>query len=106
MKITVFSKTGKKHDGTTFKKYVTTVTKKSTGEKVYCDVKFPDDVLNKYQMETGNVVTFPVEMDFNGNMTERHNTYNDGKEYTNHYIWVKEILNVEPYIDTSLDDFE
>lgn len=106
MKITVFTKQGKKKDGTPFKKYVTTLTRKSTGEKVYADVRFPEDSLNAYQMKTGVVISFPAIIEFKGNMTESHTTAEDGKEYTNHFVWVKEIVSDEPYVDTSLDDFE
>lgn len=104
MRITVFTKTGKKHDGTTFKKYVTTLTR-NNGEKVYADVKFPNNVLEDYQADRGHIVTFPAVLTFKGNLTERHTKTDDGKEYTNHYLWVKEIVNDEPYVDTSLDDF-
>lgn len=104
MKVTVFTKTGKKHDGTTFKKFVTTLTRKD-GEKVYADVKFPNDILNEYQASTGQVITFPVVITFKGNMSTKHTTTDDGNEYTNHYLWIKEIISVEPYVDTSLDDF-
>lgn len=107
-RITVFQKTGKKKDGTTFKKYVTTLNKKD-GTKVYADVKFPNEVLGDYQADNGTVVKFPCIIIFDGNMITRKtkSTAKDGteKEYTNNYIWVKEIKGIDEYVDTSLDDF-
>ena len=107
-RITVFQKTGKKKDGTTFKKFVTTLNKKD-GTKVYADVKFPNDVLDDFQADNRTVVKFPCVIIFDGNMSTRTSTVEkeDGTEktYVNNCIWVKEIKSVEPYIDTSLDDF-
>lgn len=108
-RITVFQKTGKKKDGTTFKKYVTTLTKKD-GSKIYADVKFPNDVLSDYQADNGTVVKFPCIIVFDGNMTTRKSKVDKGdgteREYINNYIWVKEIKSIEPYVDTSFDDIE
>lgn len=105
MKATIFKKKVTPRNGNKpFNKYVTTLVKK-TGDKVYCDVMFEDGVTIP--------ATFPAVVTIektDANLSTRVNTYvdDDGneKEFTRNTLWVKKIKKVEPFVDTSLDDFE
>lgn len=107
MKTTVFVKNVKKHDGTTFKKYVTKLTKKD-GSKLYTDVKFVQGVISDYTMKTGNMVTFPCVIEFDGNLSSKFYKTDDsnGTTFTNYALWINKIISTEPFIDDSLNDFE
>lgn len=103
MKITVYAKNHKTHDGRSFATYVTRLVKKD-GSEVSTALKFNNG--------TPIPGTFPcnliIEKD-DANYTERVKTYEkDGetKEYTERTLWVKKWEMGEPFEDHSLDDFE
>lgn len=106
MKFNVFpKKITAKNTGKVFTKYITTLTNHS-GEKFYTEVKFSDEAKGKLEY-------VPCEITINkeqGNFTSRtiHGKDRDGndKDYTRNTLWVKDFEEINPYNDTSLDEFE
>lgn len=102
MNITVFAKKRTTKDGKkTFYTYFTKLTK-SDGEIVTASVKFVEDECNIPD-------TFPCNLVIDKkycNLSTRTEIGEDGKEYINKTLWVKAYSYGEPYVDTSLDDFE
>ena len=102
MKITVFAKKRQTKDGKkTFFTYFTKLTK-NDGEVVTASVRFVDG-------ECEIPATFPCNLIIDKglcNLATKTETAEDGKEYTNKTLWVKGYEMGEPYVDTSLDDFE
>lgn len=106
MEFTVFKKkVTPKNGNKPFTKYVTTLTNKVTGEKVYCDVHFPDDVAKPSK--------FPCVLTVDkANANLSHKTFHKGEvredgtsaEYTVNNLWVNAFTESE-YTDTSLDEF-
>lgn len=104
MKITVFAKKIKTNEGRTFTKYVTTLTKKD-GTKVYTQVHFDEGIqipnmpciliIDKHDANFSTKKTIGVDR-----------KTGEEKEYVNNNLWINVISDVEPYIDTSLDDFD
>ena len=102
MNITVFSKKRQTKDGKkTFYTYFTRLTNKS-GEIVTASVKFVED-------ECDVPETFPCNLVIDKalcNLATKTETADDGHEYTTKTLWIKGYKMGEPYVDTSLDDFE
>ncbi len=102
MKITVFSKKRQTKDGKkVFYTYFTRLTNKA-GEVVTASVKFVES-------ECDIPETFPCNLVIDKslcNLATKTETADDGHEYTTKTLWVKGYEMGEPYVDTSLDDFE
>ena len=102
MKITVFSKKRQTKDGKkVFYTYFTRLTNKD-GETITASVKFVDD-------ECAIPETFPCNLVIDKafcNLATKTETAEDGHEYTNKTLWIKRYEMGDPYVDTSLDDFE
>lgn len=102
MNITVFAKKKQTKDGKkTFFTYFTKLTKKD-GDTVTANVKFVED-------SCAIPETFPCNLIIDKslcNLATKTETAEDGHEYVNKTLWVKGYEMGEPYVDTSLDDFE
>lgn len=106
MEITVFRKKINPVNGNKpFTKFVTTLTNKSTGEIVYCDVRFDESV--EVPKTFPCVITIDKK---NANLSHRTKEYTDEKtgetkEYHRNTLWIKAIDSVAEYVDNSLSDF-
>lgn len=100
MKVTVFKKIGKTHDGRTFDKFVANLEKKD-GTKQYVNVRFKDCDVPK---------EFPIIIEVvreSANLSKRVTTSEKGDSYTNYTLWVTQYKeSSEKYVDHSLDDYQ
>lgn len=98
IKVTVFAKERKTHEGRPFTSYFTKLKKKS-GEEVNADVRFTK--------AAGTPPEFPVTFEVTaGNVSHREveDPY-DGSKKTYFTLWVKAFQNAEAFEDNSLDEF-
>lgn len=103
MKITVFAK--KKHtaEGKKFYTYLTTLHKKDGSEQV-AQVRFTDDAGHPDPAKCPMNIIFDKA---SGNLSKREYTREDtGEIMEARTLWIKAWKEGEPYIDTSLDDYE
>lgn len=106
MKLAIFAKKLTSKEGRPFAKYFTTLTKKS-GEEIMVQVKFREDCgAPKPEECPMNIVVDKT----NCNYREKTSSYvdEDGneEEYTAKTLWVSAWTMGEPYVDTSMDEFE
>lgn len=104
MKLVVFAKRRTNKDGKTFFNYLSTLTRKSSGETVTIRVKFREECGSPKGDECPMNIIIP---DGGCNMNERviirEDTGEPLKVYT---LWVSEWTKGEEYEDHSMDDFE
>ena len=103
MKITVFAKKKQTAEGKKFYTYLTTLHKKD-GSELVAQVRFTEEAGNP------DPKNCPMNIEFEkaaGNISKREYTREDtGEIMTAHTLWIKAWKEGEPYVDTSLDDFE
>lgn len=101
MKVTIFAKRIKKHDGTSFTGYVTKLTRKD-GSEQYARVRFNQDV--QLPREFPAVIIIPAGK---ANLQQQDLTKDDGTTYTRYTLWVSGWdPSGEKFVDHSLDDFQ
>ena len=106
MKLTIFAKKLTSKEGRPFAKYFSTLTKKS-GEEITVQVKFREDCgAPKAEECPMNILVDKTAC----NYREKLQTYEDAdgneEEYTSKILWVSAWQKGEPYVDTSMDEFE
>ena len=103
MKITVFAKKKQTAEGKNFYTYLTTLHKKD-GSELVAQVRFTEEA------GSPDPKNCPMNIEFNkaaGNISKREYAREDtGEIMTAHTLWIKAWKEGEPYVDTSLDDFE
>ena len=103
MKITVFAKKKQTAEGKKFYTYLTTLHKKD-GSELVAQVRFTEEA------GSPDPKNCPMNIEFNkaaGNISKREYAREDtGEIMTAHTLWIKAWKEGEPYVDTSLDDFE
>lgn len=103
LNVTLFAKRRQTKEGKQFYNYITTLTAKSTGERVSCRVRFSDsdNGVKADECPCNIIVT-------KGNMQTRTITREDtGEDMTVYTLWVHEWHYSDvPYEDHSLDDFQ
>ena len=101
MVITVFAKKKKTKQGKDFFTYLTTLTKKDGTEEMI-EVKFRE--------ECGTPKSFPVNLVIDksdANISKKTVTREDnGELYERKTFWVTAWTEGEPYVDTSLDEYD
>lgn len=105
MKLTIFAKKRQSRDGRTFYTYITTMTKKSTGEAIVTQVKFRESAGAPNAQECPMNIEVAKE---NCNFTTK-NLINEetGAQIVSNTLWVTEWSpSKEVYVDHSMDDFE
>lgn len=105
MKANVFKKRITAKNGNKFDKYVTTLTKKD-GTKVYTEVKFTDDIKARLTVFPVTIVISKGGANFSTHYYNGVDRDGNEKEYERNTLWVSKVDRIEPYEDTSLDDFE
>lgn len=107
MQVTIFSKKRTTEDGKkTFFSYFTKLKKKG-GEEITTQVKFREEC----GQPKGDECPINIMFDKNdANFTEKNITYKDKdgneKDAVERVLWIKSWIEGEPYVDTSMDDFE
>lgn len=102
MELTVFAKKRTTKDGKRFYTYLTQLTRKEDGEHVSVQMKFPEELAPKVDDCPINII---VEKDKANLVTKNVKTENG--EIVSRTLWVKEYtVNENPFVDTSLDDYE
>lgn len=101
MEITVFAKNATSKDGRKFVRFITRLTRKSTGETFTSSVKFREDA------GVPTVCPCNIVIDKKDANLQAHSyTTNDGEEAIGYTLWVsKWTMSDIPYEDHSLDDF-
>ena len=103
MEISIFAKQRKTKEGRSFTVYLSSL-KKKTGEQVPCSVKF------NQSCTAPDPAKCPMNIEFEkaaGNISKREYTREDtGEIMVAHTLWIKAWKEGEPYVDTSLDDYE
>lgn len=103
MKITVFAKKKQTSEGKAFYTYLSTLKKKDGSEKVV-QVRFTEEAGNPDPKKC------PMNIEFekaSGNLSKREYTREDtGEIMEAHTLWIKRWSEGEPYVDSSLDDYE
>ena len=103
MKITVFAKKKQTAEGKKFYTYLTTLRKKD-GSELVAQVRFTEEA------GSPDPKNCPMNIEFSkaaGNISKREYAREDtGEIMTAHTLWIKAWKEGEPYVDTSLDDFE
>lgn len=101
MEITVFAKKKKTKTGKDFFTYLTTLTKKD-GEEEMIEVKFRE--------ECGVPKSFPVNLVIeksDANISKKTVIREDnGEAFVRKMFWVSAWTEGEPYVDTSLDEYD
>lgn len=102
MEITVFAKKKKTKTGKEFFTYLTTLTKKDTGEEEMIEVKFRE--------ECGVPKNCPVNLVIersDANISKKTVIREDnGEAFERKTLWVSAWKEGEPYVDTSLDEYD
>ena len=104
MNMTIFAKKRTSGDGRKFYSYLTTLTRKSTGEQITCSVKFRETCGNPEPADCPCVIEIPkgkcnmVEKDIVSSST--------GELVHTSTVWVESWSMVGPFVDISMDDFE
>lgn len=106
MKLAIFAKKLTTKQGKPFTKYFTTLTKKN-GEEIMVQVKFREECGAPKQEECPmNIVVDKTDC----NYREKTSAYTDEDgnegEFTEKTLWVSAWTMGEPYVDTSMDEFE
>lgn len=102
MELAIFAKRVVKNDGKIFYRYISQLSRKSTGEAVSVTVKFRDNKEPNPELCPMNIIVDKC----NANLSERHYSSEDGTEGVGHTLWVSAWEQGAPYVDHSLDDFE
>lgn len=100
MEITIFSKKGTTKDGRNFTRYLTQLTKKTTGEVITMGVKFRE--------AAGVPEVCPCNINVTKagcNISLRNATDRDGNPIQYPTLWVSEWVPGSPYEDHSTDEF-
>lgn len=101
MKVTVFAKRIRKHDGSSFTGYISQLTR-TDGSRQYVRVRFNKGLTLP--------VDFPAVIDIekqHANLTKKTITNQDGTTYDRYTLWIAAYkLTGEKYVDHSLDDFQ
>lgn len=101
MRITVFEKTAKAKNGSTFKVYVSKLVKKD-GSELYVSVRFHNDL--RKPSEFPAIIEVPKEK---ANLQHKEYTRSDGGIGDRYTLWLNGYQETgEKYVDHSLDDFE
>lgn len=104
MKITLFAKKCKTSDGRDFYRYLTTLTRPSTGEEFTAAVKFREACGNPKGAECPCIIEFNKK---DANLSKHHYTDSETGEVKESYeLWVSAWMFAGEYVDTSLDDIE
>lgn len=106
MKIDVFKKTKTTKKGKKFDIYLSKLTNKKTGEIVNVQVKF----VGQAQADMENInINYPLTLDFdraNANLSTKEITTDSGETFIRANLWVTKLNKIEPFVDSSLTDFE
>lgn len=104
MKVLVFAKRQKTFDGRTWFKFLGTMRKKS-GEDEVVQVRFRDECGNPSVDKCPCYLSIDKE---NANLSRKTYTDKDtGERHESWTLWVNDwVMLDEPYVDTSLDEFE
>lgn len=102
MKATIYSKQRKTKDGRQFYTFLTRLVKKD-GEVITCAVKFRDDAgMPDPKRCPMNIVFDKKDANFAVKKVELAN----GEPAENKTLWISKWAEGEPYVDTSMDDFD
>ena len=104
MQATIFAKKVQKKDGTSFKRYITKLTK-ADGTEVIMNVKFREEC-----RVPANCPCNIVFKKSDANFSEKVQKYTDNKtgeekESVSKTLWINAWSQGEPYVDTSMDEF-
>lgn len=105
MRIDVFKKTKTTKKGKNFDIYVSKLTNKKTGEKLYVQVKFVGEAQTAF---SNSKLGYPLTIEFdkaNANLSTEEITTDSGETFIRHNLWITKLNNIEQYVDTSLTDF-
>ena len=106
MKIDVFKKTKTTKKGKKFDIYVSKLTNKTTGEKLYVQVKFVGDAQTEI---SNNKIEYPLTLEFDkrcANLSTEEITTDNGDNFVRRTLWITNINRIENFVDSSLTDFE
>lgn len=100
--ITIFSKKRTNKEGRTFYNYLTTLTRKGTGEPQMFSAKFRGDTAPDPDECPLNIVVEKDDM----NAVKREYLKEDGTIGVGYTLWISAYKPGSPYVDRSLDDFD
>lgn len=104
MEIAIFAKKRKTRDGKAFYGYLTSLTRKSTGEALTVAVKFRDDAGSPRPDECPcNIIINKGDCNMATRSFVREDTGEAAVGYT---LWVNKWSKGAAYVDHSMDDFE
>lgn len=106
MQVTIFGKKRTSADGKTFTSYFTKLTKKD-GSEITTQVKFREECGSPKLEQLPMNIMFDKQ---DANYSEKNITYTDKegnvKDAVERVMWVKNWIEGEAYVDTSMDEFE
>lgn len=106
MEITIFAKKRQSKDGRTFYTYLSTLTKKTTGEQVTVQVKFRQDAGQPDPHACPmNIVFDKADANYTEKLREIENENGEKVTIHSNTLWVSKWETGSAYVDTSMDDF-
>ena len=104
MKVTVFAKKRKTHDGRSFISYIGKLAKKD-GSELTASIKFREDCGSPKAEDCPMIIEFTKD---NANLSTRNYTdAQTGETKISYELWVSDwFASSEVYVDHSLDEFE
>lgn len=106
MRIDVFKKTKTTKKGKNFDIYVSKLTNKTSGEKLYVQVKFVGDAQTAI---SNSKIEYPLTLEFdkrNANLSTEETSTDTGDIFVRRTLWITSIDKIERFVDSSLTDFE
>jgi hypothetical protein len=104
MQLAIFAKKRKTKDGKSFYGYLSTMTRKSTGEAQTISVKFRDECGQPNAADCPcNIIVDKKDCNMSTRTFVREDT---GEAATSYTLWVNKWAKGPAYVDHSLDDFE
>lgn len=106
MRIDVFKKTKTTKKGKKFDVYVSKLTNKTTGEKLYVQVKFVGEAQTAI---SNSKIEYPLTLEFDkrkANLSTEETSTDNGDIFVRRTLWLTSIDKIERFVDSSLTDFE
>ena len=105
MQATIFAKKMTSKDGRQFNRFITKLTRKD-GEEVTMNVKFREDCGEPKECPC-NIVFDKADANFREKLEQyADKETGEAKEAVSRTLWISKWELGEPYVDTSMDDFE